>query len=137
MGELLRVLQLKVTTDTNTSLHFHIYKLNFTTKDWEEVDCLPGRALYLSDRGQPAMSLSTSNFPDLDDNSIYFTYNRNRYDPTFDFLPNMIRESDRDAGVTDDLGLVVYNNLENRTIKSYYKSRVNWSTTHDLFWIAP
>lgn len=46
------------------------YKLNFTSKKWEKVECLNDRALCLGDK-QSAMSISTRDFPEFEENSIY------------------------------------------------------------------
>ncbi|XP_024196343.1 putative F-box protein At4g17565 [Rosa chinensis] len=55
---------------------FHIYKLNFTAKEWEKVECLNDQAIFCDHFCNPAegvMLLSTRNLPELEENSIYFS----------------------------------------------------------------
>ncbi|KAI5348203.1 hypothetical protein L3X38_001090 [Prunus dulcis] len=54
------------------TLRFCILKLNITAKKWEKVESsLRNRALFLG--GNQSMSVSTRDFPELEENSIYFT----------------------------------------------------------------
>ncbi|XP_061993326.1 putative F-box protein At4g22660 [Rosa rugosa] len=51
---------------------FHIYKLNFTSKEWEKVECLNDQAIFCN-HSDGVMLLSTRNLPEFEENSIYFT----------------------------------------------------------------
>ncbi|PQM36107.1 F-box protein [Prunus yedoensis var. nudiflora] len=65
------------------TLRFYILKLNITGKKWEKVESsLRNRALFLG--GNQSMSVSTRDFPELEENSIYFTDDRLR-DINFQF----------------------------------------------------
>lgn len=120
LGELLYVKKLTITRRVE-SLHFYVYKLNFTSKKWEKVECLHDRALCLGDK-QSAMSISTRDFPEFEENSIY---------------------SASGFELPDDY-CEVYN-LEKKAFKSYYKSRVNRKILYykrkifrpPVFWIVP
>lgn len=82
------------------------------------VESLHGQALF-SVHHRSAMSLSTSDFSELEENSIYFT--------------NEFSEMHRFYIV---LG-VVYN-METQVLKSYYKFRGNCGKKYPpLFWIVP
>ncbi|XP_059654768.1 uncharacterized protein LOC132301543 [Cornus florida] len=55
------------------SVNFDVYKLNFDQNKWERVDCISDRALFVG--RNHSFSLSTSDYPELRENSIYFTVN--------------------------------------------------------------
>ncbi|CAL5347518.1 unnamed protein product [Camellia sinensis] len=50
---------------------FHVYKLDFKKKKWEKMGSLRDRMLFLG--GNQSISLSTQNFSEYEENSIYFT----------------------------------------------------------------
>lgn len=101
----------------STYNYFNVYKLDFASKVWERVESLHGRALF-SAHHRSAMSLSTSDFPELEENSIYFT--------------NELSEMHRFYIL---LGVV-----ETKVFKSYYinsEGIVVKNIHHVLFWIVP
>ncbi|XP_059638833.1 uncharacterized protein LOC132281114 [Cornus florida] len=59
------------TGDFIESLRFYVYKLNLDQNKWESVECLGDRALFVG--LNHSFSLSTCDYPELRENSIYFT----------------------------------------------------------------
>ncbi|BFG14248.1 hypothetical protein CerSpe_005230 [Prunus speciosa] len=102
------------------TLRFYILKLNITAKKWEKVESsLRNRALFLG--GNQSMSVSTRDFPELEENSIYFTDDRWR-DINFQF--------DCDG---HDNG--VYN-IGNKVVKPIDQLD-KWKIYTPPFWIVP
>ncbi|KAL5547867.1 hypothetical protein UlMin_003098 [Ulmus minor] len=70
MGELLVVLRIVYYKLNHTkTVNFHVIKLDFKGEKWEKVENLQGRALLV---GCPSISVSIKEFPEFEDNSIYF-----------------------------------------------------------------
>ncbi|KAB2625576.1 F-box protein [Pyrus ussuriensis x Pyrus communis] len=107
------------------TLQFYVLKLNFTANKWEKVESLRGQALFLG--GNQSMSLSTPDFLECEENSIYFT--DDRWD-----------EINFDAGSVDDNrygghDVGIYN-IGNKVVKPIYQFE-KWRVDPPPFWIVP
>ncbi|KAK9905986.1 hypothetical protein M0R45_000112 [Rubus argutus] len=136
LGDLLFVKRfvVKTTVEGKTfpyrTLHFHIFRLSSTGKEWEKVEYLHDRALFLG--GNLSMSISCCDFAECQENSIYFT-DDNYYEMNLKYLA----DDEEDKYVGHDLG--VYN-LKNKVVKpmSGYQFFDKWTIYDPLpFWIVP
>ncbi|KAM1543275.1 hypothetical protein ACFX15_012465 [Malus domestica] len=107
------------------TLQFYVLKLNFTANKWEKVESLRDRALFLG--GNQSMSVSVHDFPECEENSIYFT--DDRWD---EITLDVGRDHDYDYG-GHDVG--VYN-IANKVVKPIYEFR-KWRVEPPPFWIVP
>ncbi|XP_050133142.1 putative F-box protein At5g55150 [Malus sylvestris] len=107
------------------TLQFYVLKLNFTANKWEKIESLRGRALFLG--GNQSMSVSTPDFLECEENSIYFT--DDRWD-----------EINFNAGSVDDNGYgghdVGIYNIGNKVVKPIYQFE-KWRVDPPPFWIVP
>ncbi|KAM5553340.1 putative F-box protein [Rosa sericea] len=109
------------------TLHFHIFRLSSTSKEWEKVECLHDRALFLG--GNHSMSVSSRVFPECQENSIYFT-DDNSYEMSLKYFAN-----DKEGG--HDIG--VYN-LKDKVVEPLpgHQFFDKWTIYDPLpFWIFP
>ncbi|PQP98079.1 putative F-box protein [Prunus yedoensis var. nudiflora] len=104
------------------TLHFYILKLNITANKWEKVESLlRNRALFLG--GNQSMSVSTRDFPELEENSIYFT------DDRWEEINYVEDYGGHDVGVY---------NLGNKIVKTLVLDQFNkWRVDPPPFWIVP
>lgn len=136
LGDLLFVKRfvVKTTVEGKTfpyrTLHFHIFRLSSTGKEWEKVEYLHDRALFLG--GNLSMSISCCDFAECQENSIYFT-DDNYYEMNLKYLA----DDEEDKYVGHDLG--VYN-LKDKVVKPMpgYQFFDKWTIYDPLpFWIVP
>ncbi|XP_059638425.1 putative F-box protein At1g65770 [Cornus florida] len=99
------------------TLGFEVRKFDFDYNEWELVECLGDRALFVG--SNKSFSLSTCDHPELMGNSIYFT------DDNFN-------QFNRKYGYHDN-GVFC---LEENNIKPYYPSSVKMIYPHPI-WVAP
>ncbi|BFG14247.1 hypothetical protein CerSpe_005210 [Prunus speciosa] len=104
------------------TLHFYILKLNITANKWEKVESpLRNRALFLG--GNQSMSVSTRDFPELEENSIYFT------DDRWEEINYVEDYGGHDVGVY---------NIGNKIVKTLVLDQFNkWRVDPPPFWIVP
>ncbi|XP_061999115.1 putative F-box protein At4g17565 [Rosa rugosa] len=111
--------------------HFYIYRQKSTSLgfEWEKVESLHNRAVFLG--GNHSMSLSSRNFPECEENSIYFTDHR------WEMNPNKCLSGKKRIGCGGhDLG--VYN-VKDNIMKPMpcYLTFDRWIINPPPFWIVP
>lgn len=107
LGEILFVEIVFSLEPTFLIIGFNVSKLNLNERRWMPLQSLPDQAILADD--YKAVSVSTRDFPEFEENSIYFE---------------------------DDNDLRVYNLKENKVVKSYSCER--WMTDYEhSLWVVP
>ncbi|BFG36510.1 hypothetical protein CerSpe_227840 [Prunus speciosa] len=106
------------------TMQFYIFKLNLSAKKWEKVECLPDRGLFLG--GNQSISLSTIDFPEFEENSIYFT------DDKWDEISFKFHGFANDYGGHDN---GIYS-IQDKVVKPFDQFG-KWRIDPPPFWIVP